>query len=94
MHLLPLPLDYRYVSFFFLAGPGPLPEIAVSAFSRSPLAVGRGVLDIHAWPLSYERRPSHPYNAGTEHVGFSPTRQTLLAPSAKRREVFGESREG
>ena len=23
-------------------------------------------------------RPSHPYNAGTEHVGFSTTRQTLL----------------
>ena len=21
-------------------------------------------------------RPSHPYNAGTEHVGYSPTRQT------------------
>ena len=39
-------------------------------------------------------RPSHPYNAGTEHVGFSPTRQALLAPSAKRREVFGESHEG
>ena len=37
-------------------------------------------------------RPPQPYNAGTEHVGFSPTRQamTLLAPSAKRREVFGE----
>ena len=33
-------------------------------------------------------------NAGTEHVGFSPTRQTSLAPSAKRREVFGESHEG
>ena len=27
-------------------------------------------------------RPSHPYNAGTEHVGFSPTWQTL-------RKVFG-----
>ncbi|CAN0487828.1 unnamed protein product [Laminaria digitata] len=38
--------------------------------------------------------PSHPYNAGTEHVVFSPTRQTLLAPSANRREVFGESHEG
>ena len=33
-------------------------------------------------------RPSHPDNAGTEHVGFSPTRQTLLAPGAKRREEF------
>ena len=39
-------------------------------------------------------RPSHPYNVGTEHVGLSPTRQTLLAPSAKRREVFGESHGG
>ena len=29
-------------------------------------------------------------NAGTEQVGFSPTRQTLVAPSAKHREVFGE----
>ena len=35
--------------------------------------------------------PSHPYNAGTEDVGFSPTRQAFLAPCAKNREVFGES---
>ena len=50
-----------------------------------------------AWPQSYDRTPSHPHNAGTEeHVfGFSWTRQqTLLAPSAKRREVLGESHEG
>ena len=47
-----------------------------------------------AWPKSYDDRPSHPYYAGREHVGFSPTRQTLLAPSAKRRDVFGESHEG
>ena len=39
-------------------------------------------------------RPSHPYNAETKHVGFSPTRKTLLAPSAKRREVFGEWHKG
>ena len=32
--------------------------------------------------------------AETERVGFSPTRQTLLAPCAKRRAVFGESHEG
>ena len=36
-------------------------------------------------------RPSHPYYAGTEHVGFSLIRLALLAPSAKRREEFGES---
>ena len=39
-------------------------------------------------------RPSHRYTAGTEHVGFAPTSQTLLAPRAKRREVFGESHKG
>ena len=38
--------------------------------------------------------PRIPTNTGTEHVGFSPTRQTSLAPSARRREVFGESHEG
>ena len=35
-----------------------------------------------------DHRPSHRYNAGTEHVGFSPTRQALLSPSAKRRDTF------
>ena len=39
----------------------------------------------------YDHIPSHPQTAGTEHVGFSPTRQTLLTSSAKSREVFGES---
>ena len=29
-----------------------------------------------------------------EHIEFSPNKQTLLAPSAKRREVLGESHEG
>ena len=43
---------------------------------------------------SHDHRPSHPYYAGTEHVGFPPTRRTLLAPSAKRHEAFGESHEG
>ena len=38
--------------------------------------------------------PRIPYNDGTEHIGFSTTGQTLLAPSAKRRAVFGESHEG
>ena len=38
----------------------------------------------HGCPQSYDHGPSHPCNAGTEHIGFSPTRQTLLAPSAKQ----------
>ena len=29
--------------------------------------------------------PSHTHNAGTEHVGFTPTRQTTRGPSQKRR---------
>ena len=51
---------------------------------------GEGVCSGYAWPQSHEHRPSHHYNAGMEHVGLSPTRQTLLAPSAKRRQMLGE----
>ena len=36
----------------------------------------------------------HLYNTGAKHVGFSPTKQTLLAPSAKRRDVFGDRMTG
>ena len=32
--------------------------------------------------------PSHPYIAGTEHVGISSTTQTSREPCAKRREVL------
>ena len=39
-----------------------------------------------------ESRP-HSYHAGTEHVGFSPTRLTSLGPSAELREVLSESHE-
>ena len=40
-------------------------------------------------------KSSYPYNARTGgHVGFSPTRQALLAPSVTRSDMFGESREG
>ena len=60
------------------------------------LATGRGrggVYPCHAWPSRYNHRPLHPHKAGTEHVGFPPTRHTLLAPNAKCREVFDELRE-
>ena len=39
---------------------------------------------LNAMHVAYDHRPSHPYNVGTEHVVFSPTRQTLLIPSVKR----------
>ena len=43
----------------------------------------------HICPLT-----SHPYKAGTEHAGFSPDQARNQSPSAKRRDVFGESHEG
>ena len=53
MHLPP-PINYWHTYFFFLTGPGPLHEIAGSAFSRSPL--GR------ANTLSFQPLPSRrPY---------------------------------
>ena len=45
----------------------------------------------NAWPQACDQRYPHPYNARTEHVGFSLNRQALLAISAKRREALGES---
>ena len=54
---------------------------------------GLGVYSVCAWPRSHDHRPSHPHYARTEHIGLLPTRQTLLAPSAKRSEVFGELHE-
>ena len=57
---------------------------------------GRDVFVVtHGRSHAYDDRPSRPYNLGTEHVGFSLTRQTLPAPSfAKCREVFRESDTG
>ena len=66
---------------------------------RTPTMLGRrgeGVystscMTVVVW--SYHR-PSHHYNTGTEHAGFSPTRQTLIASSVKRREMLDESHKG
>ena len=38
--------------------------------------------------------PRTPTMPGRSTSGFSPTKQTLPAPTAKRREVLGESHEG
>ena len=55
----------------------------------------RDVSDLMHRPSRMTIRPSHPYNAGTEHVRCSPTRQTLIACTKReaKREVFGESHE-
>ena len=42
---------------------------------------GGGAYSIHARPLSYDHRFPHNYNAGMEHVGFSPTRDISRAPA-------------
>ena len=62
---------------------------------RGEIAEGEdgGGYTLSCMVVLYDHRPSHPYNAGMEGVGFLPTRQTLLAPRAKRREVLGESHE-
>ena len=58
--------------------------------------VGEGTLDtVHGCcHMAIDPRIPITYNTGTEHGGFSSTRQTLPTPSAKRREELGESREG
>ena len=62
---------------------------------KAEVVGGGGIQFVHGRSrMTIWYRPSHPYYAETEHVGFSPTRQTLLAPSAKRRQLFGESHEG
>lgn len=56
---------------------------------------GKGALfSCLAIVVSYERRPSHTYNADTERIGFTPTRQTSRDPREKRLDVFGEPHEG
>ena len=55
--------------------------------------VGGGTQFMHGCSR-YDHRSSHPYYAGTEHVGFSPIRNTLFAPSAKRRECSASRMKG
>lgn len=45
---------------------------------------------MYCMTVAYDHSPSYRFKAGTEHVGFSPTRKALLAPpSAKHhRGVF------
>lgn len=45
--------------------------------------------------MVYGYRPSHtPTTPGRSSVGFPPTKQIILTPSVKRREVLCESHEG
>ena len=50
-----------------------------------PMGRRGGCTHCHAWPWPYGHRPPHPPNAGTDHVGFSLTKQALLAPSMRTR---------
>ena len=51
-------------------------ELNMRSSSMSSRGEGRGEGGTHVMRGS-DRGPSHPYNAGTEHLGFPPTRQTL-----------------
>ena len=59
-------------------------------------ALGGGVHSVYAHGRSRMAiNPRVPNMSGHgTHVGFTLTRQISLAPTAKRREVFGESHEG
>ena len=52
---------------------------------------GGGVLMfMHGRSGIYGHRPLHPYSDRTEHVGFSSTRQTLIAYEVGSAAVYGE----
>ena len=56
---------------------------------------GRGTHVMHGRSrVSMRSKPSYSYVARTEHVGFAPTRQALLASSAKRTMRGGQGCQG
>ena len=55
--------------------------------------LGGGTCFMHSRGLN-DHRSSQSYNAGTEYIGFSPTRKTSRVPSTKHSEAFGVLREG
>ena len=67
---------------------------AMLVFANTQGGVGRGVLITIHGRSRMTMDPRIPTMPGTEHVGLSPTRQTSLAPSAKRREVSASRMKG
>ena len=69
----------------------PLPETAMGLLTQPLpkvcLCVSWGgiLIIIHGRSRMNDHRPSYPYNAGTEKIRFSPTTQTMLAPSANKK---------
>ena len=63
----------------------------VFTFFRLIWGGGGGTLFTQSRSLSLWPSTLASYNAGTDHVGFSPTKQASRAPSARRREAFSES---
>ena len=60
------------------------PDIHPLPFSRLRQGWGGVSYVMPSRSRMYDHRSSHPYNAGTEHVGCSQTRQTLLVPKRGR----------
>ena len=56
---------------------------------RRRVGSGEGGDSCHAWPKPWNYTLL--YHAGTEHVGFAPTRQTVLACAIKREAPWGVS---
>ena len=51
---------------------------AAAVYPRPGTEGGGASYSYHGCRRRYDHRPSHPYSNATEHVGFPPTRQTLL----------------
>ena len=63
-------------------------DVGGSGISRDAGGGGGEKIVLNGRILS-DHRPSDPYNTGTEHVGFSSTRQTFFAWSAKEQRGGG-----
>ena len=72
----------------------PYPTLPYQGRGEGGYSIRRDVLDLMHGRSGRTIDPRIPIKAGATHVGVLPTRQTFLAPSAKRREVSGESNEG
>ena len=72
----------RAYSFFAYLGHLTIDHASVSRRNTVIRGLGYGVPSLACSMHARRPSPPHSHNAGTEHTGFSPTRQKLLAPSA------------
>ena len=75
-------------------GGGARTDFFHAALLVKPIPGGGGDTQFRHGRSRMTMNPRIPIMPGRSTSGFRQNRQTLLAPSAKRREVFGESHEG